>query len=76
MSTDVLIQLGLLNVLIYRLELYTKDLSEVHNINEDKCDDDDKSGDRDDDYEMDINFPKRVKLDLSPPLSFVPVSSF
>lgn len=66
-----MIQMGLLNVLINRLDINTKDLPEVHNIDETK-NNDLKRLDRDDDYEMDINFPKRVKLEITPP-SFVPV---
>lgn len=69
MSMDLMIQMGLMHVLINRLEISTKDLKESHN--EEKRNEFMKGRDDDDDIEM--IFPKRIKMEFSPP-RYIPVS--
>lgn len=69
-----MIRMGLVHMLIKRLELYTKDLTETHNTNTLKKNDVKKSmRDEDDDDEMEAVNAKRVKIDYSPN-RFIPVS--
>lgn len=73
MSIDLMIRMGLVHMLIKRLELNTKDLTEAHNKNTLKNNDVKKSlRDEDDDEEMDAVVAKRVKIDYSPN-RFIPV---
>lgn len=68
-----MIRMGLVHMLIKRLELNTKDLSEGHNKNALKNNDVKRSlRDEDDDDEMDEMVAKRVKIDYSPN-RFIPV---
>lgn len=70
MSTDLMIHMGLLNVLIKRLETGIKDLKETHNTARSTTN---NVRPRDGDDDIDIIFPKRVKIECSPP-RFIPVS--
>lgn len=67
MSTDLMIRMGLLNMLIDRLEANIKDLKESHNIDYYKKEDRIVRPREMDDDEMDGNFPKRIKMEFSPP---------
>lgn len=67
MSTDLMIRMGLLNMLINRLQVNIKDLKESHNIDYHKREDAIVRPREMDDDEMDGNFPKRIKMELSPP---------
>lgn len=71
MSTDLMIHMGLLNVLINRLETSIRDLKESHNTENQKIKD--KSNARDDDDDIEMIFPKRVKMEFTPP-RYIPVS--
>lgn len=62
--------MGLLNVLINRLETSIKDLKESHSTKGYKTDETSRIRD-DDDIEM--SFPKRVKMEFTPP-RYIPVS--
>lgn len=64
MSTDLMIQMGLLNVLINRLETSIKDLKEEHEIDRYRVS---KDRVRDDDSDTEMIFPKRVKIEFTPP---------
>lgn len=66
-----MIQMGLLNMLINRLEISIKDLKETHNIDHHKKEE--KTRPREMDDELDIIFPKRVKMEFTPP-RLLPVS--
>lgn len=74
MSIDLMIRMGLVHMLIKRLELNTKDLTESHNTNTLKNKDVKKSlrDDDDTDDEADAVVAKRVKIDYSPN-RFIPV---
>lgn len=65
MSMDLMIQMGLMTVLINRLEISIKDLKETHNT-EDKMHNESIRS-RDDDDDMEMIFPKRIKMEFSPP---------
>lgn len=69
MSTDLMIQMGLLNVLINRLETSIKDLKEEHEIDRYRVS---RNRVRDDDSDSETIFPKRVKIEFTPP-RFLPV---
>lgn len=71
MSMDLMIQMGLMTVLINRLEISIKDLKETHNTDPNKKNND-SMRERDDDDENDMNFPKRIKMEFSPP-RYIPV---
>lgn len=66
-----MIYMGLLTVLIKRLETGIKDLKETHNTDRNGTNNASRLRDADDD--IDIIFPKRVKIECSPP-RFMPVS--
>lgn len=68
-----MIRMGLLSMLINRLDANIKDLKESHNIHHYKKEDVIVRPREMDDDEMDENFPKRIKMELSPPL-FISVS--
>lgn len=61
-----MIQMGLINVLINRLEMGIKDLKETHNTSRKIliCS---RERDDDDDDDIDMTFPKRVKMEFTPP---------
>lgn len=65
LSTDLMITMGLMNVLINRLELGIKDLKETHST--DRKNSTNTMRDRDDDDDIDMTFPKRVKMEFTPP---------
>lgn len=65
LSTDLMIHMGLMNVLINRLEMGIKDLKEAHNTNRQKTSN--TMRERDDDDDIDMSFPKRVKMEFLPP---------
>lgn len=70
MSIDLLIAMGLVNVLIKQLELNIKDLNEPHNTtakSENK-----RQIEKDDDDDDDSENSKRTKIDFNSP-SFMPV---
>lgn len=69
-SMDLMIHMGLLNVLVNRLETSIKDLKESHN---DKQKGKDAARARDDDEDIELMFRKRIKMDFSPP-RFIPVN--
>lgn len=60
-SIDLMIRMGLVNVLIERLELKTKDMFEVHNTASGVRND---SSNSDTDDEMESTNPKRPKIDI------------
>lgn len=66
-----MIHMGLLNVLIKRLETGIKDLKETHTTDRSKVNDVIRTRDCDDD--IDVIFPKRVKIECSSP-QCIPVS--
>lgn len=68
---DLMIHMGLLNVLVNRLETSIKDLKESHNA--DKQRGKEAARARDDDEDIELIFRKRIKMDFSPP-RFIPVS--
>lgn len=70
-----MIRMGLLSMLINRLDANIKDLKESHNIDHYKKEDVIVRPREMDDDEMDGNFPKRIKMELSPPL-FISVRVF
>lgn len=70
-SIDLMISMGLVNVLIERLELNTKELTESHNTSMVKNNDCKKSLSADDENE--ISNPKRAKIDFGP-ATFIPVN--
>lgn len=60
--------MGLLNVLINRLEMGIKDLKETHNTDRRKTSSSISIRERDDDDDdIDMTFPKRVKMEFTPP---------
>lgn len=63
-----MINMGLMGVLINRLEIGIKDLRETHTIDRQKpsskCV---VMRSRDDDDDIDMAFPKRVKIEFTPP---------
>lgn len=65
-----MIHMGLLNVLINRLETSMKDLKESHNTDKQKFTDTVRT--RDDDEDIEMIFPKRVKMEFTPP-RYIPV---
>lgn len=67
-----MIRMGLVHMLIKRLELNTKDLTESHNTSTLKKNDGKKSLRDEDDDDMDAISAKRPKIDFSPP-TFIPV---
>lgn len=69
MSTDLMIHMGLLNVLINRLETSIKGVKETHNTDGSKSSVAARARE-DDDIEM--TFPKRVKMEFSP---YIPVKT-
>lgn len=71
MSMDLMIHMGLMTVLINRLEISIKDLKESHNTDQRKHNESVRA--RDDDDDIDMIFPKRVKMEFSPP-RYIPVS--
>lgn len=71
MSTDLMIHMGLLNVLINRLGLSIKDLKESHSTERQKTNETTRTRDDDDD-DIEMTFPKRVKMEFTPP-RFTPV---
>lgn len=73
MSTDLMIRMGLLSMLINRLDANIKDLKESHNIDYYKKEEGIVRPREMDDDEMDGNFPKRIKMEYSPP-RFISVS--
>lgn len=66
-----MIHMGLMNVLINRLDTCMKHLKENHNINKSKSDEAEVRA-RDDDEDIEMIFPKRVKMEFSPP-RYIPV---
>lgn len=60
-----MIEMGLLNVLIRRLDVGIKDLKEIHNKDRSKRTDAVRTRDADED--IDMIFPKRVKIECTPP---------
>lgn len=74
MSMDLMIQMGLMHVLINRLEISIKDLKESHNTDQEKKTELMRGRDDDDD-DIDMMFPKRIKMEFSPP-RYIPVSYF
>lgn len=70
MSTDLMIHMGLLNVLINRLETNLRDIKESHNTKKQKTTETVRA--RDDDDDIDMIFPKRVKMEFTPP-RYIPV---
>lgn len=66
-----MIHMGLLNMLINRLETGIQDLKETHNIDHYKKEETTRYREQDD--ELDIIFPKRVKMEFTPPQLY-PVS--
>lgn len=72
MSTDLMIHMGLLNVLIKRLETGIKDLKETHTMERSTTN---NVRPRDGDDDIDVIFPKRVKIECSPP-RYIPVSIY
>lgn len=73
MSIDLMIRMGLVNVLIKLLDLKTKDLSETHDTDIFKQNDSKRQSDSDDDADNIVNH-KKIKIDFSPP-KFIPVSN-
>lgn len=71
MSMDLMIHMGLLNVLVNRLETSIKDLKETHNTDKQKGKESARA--RVDDEDIESIFRKRIKMDFSPP-RFIPVS--
>lgn len=67
-----MIQMGLMNVLINRLEIGIKDLKETHNTERQKISKNITVRTRDDDEDIDMAFPKRVKMEFTPP-RYIPV---
>lgn len=70
-----MIRMGLVHMLIKRLEIYTKDMTEPHNTNTLKRNDVKRSlmdDDNDDDDDDDEVLAKRVKIDYSPNI-YIPV---
>lgn len=70
LSTDLMIHMGLMNVLINRLELGIKDLKETHNTDRQKtssCSGITMRERDDDDDDIEMTFPKRVKMEFTPP---------
>lgn len=69
MSMDLMIHMGLMNVLVNRLETSIKHLKETHHTGV-------KSREairaRNDDDDIDLIFRKRVKMEFSPP-RYIPV---
>lgn len=68
---DLMIHMGLLNVLVNRLDTSIKDLKETHNA--DKQNGKEAARARDDDEDIELIFKKRIKMDFSPP-RYIPVS--
>lgn len=68
---DLMIHMGLLNVLVNRLESSIKDLKESHNVDKHKGKEAARA--RDDDEDIEMIFRKRIKMDFSPP-RYIPVS--
>lgn len=66
-----MIHMGLLNVLVNRLGTSIKDLKESHNTERQKTRETTRTRDDDDDIEM--TFPKRVKMDVFTPPRNIPV---
>lgn len=66
-----MIHMGLLNVLIKRLETGIKDLKETHTTDRSKVNDVIRTRECDDD--IDVIFPKRVKIECTSPRC-IPVS--
>lgn len=60
-----MIQMGMMSVLINRLEIGIKDLKETHSSTDRQKTMRERDDDDDDDVE--ITFPKRVKMEFSPP---------
>ncbi|XP_031631636.1 uncharacterized protein LOC116345956 [Contarinia nasturtii] len=69
MSMDLMIHMGLMNVLVNRLGTSIKDLKETHNTDQKKSKDAVRP--RDDDEDIEMIFRKRVKMEFSPP-RFIP----
>lgn len=68
LSTDLMISMGLMNVLINRLEMGIKDLKETHSTDRQKTSSNRiATRERDDDDDIDMAFPKRVKMEFTPP---------
>lgn len=65
-----MIHMGLLNVLINRLETSIKGVKEIHNTDGGKSRT--ASARAQEDEDMEIIFPKRVKMEFSPP-RYIPV---
>lgn len=61
-----MIQMGLMNVLINRLDMGIKDLKEMHNTVRQRASNAMRERDDDDD-DIDMTFPKRVKMEFTPP---------
>lgn len=63
-----MIHMGLMNVLINRLEMGIKDLKEEHSTDRQKTSSNIAMRKRDsDDEDIEMTFPKRVKMEVTPP---------
>lgn len=63
-----MIQMGLMNVLINRLDMGIKDLKEAHSTDRQKTSGGSAMRERDhDDEDIEMTFPKRVKMEFTPP---------
>lgn len=68
-----MIHMGLLNVLMNRLKTSIKDLKESHNTERKKTVAQKRTHDDDEGDDMEMIFPKRVKVEITPS-RYIPVS--